>query len=519
MKATVSSVSKSSDRLPAEVLITVHNDDPVGQVPRRLFGSFVEHVGRGVYGGVFDPGHPRSDGHGYRTDVLDLVRELGVTTVRYPGGNFVSGYDWRDGVGPVGARPTRLDLAWHTIEPNTFGTDEFVGWCRAAGVEPMLALNLGLGDIASALQLVEYVNFPGGTTLSEQRAANGHREPHGVRIWCLGNEMDGHWQLGHVSASEYGDRAARAAAALRMLDPELELVVAGSANADMDTFATWDREVLERTVDLVDLLSCHLYVYNDGELPAFLASSQRMDDFIEQISATVAHVRAAKRSSRDVRISFDEWNVWNYPAHDAVAPTLGWERAPRLLEDTYTLADAVVVGTMLLSLLDHCDVVASACMAQLVNVIGPIRTEADHAAWRQTSFFPFADVARTVGHTVLRARASGATVPGPQGELPAVRAGVTIDTAGGVGRVFLAHLGTAGPAAVTVDLAGLGVVAVRAAGVLHHPDPLAVNTAADPDAVRPRPLDVRLEGESLVMELPPVSWASVEVELRQEPRG
>ena len=515
----MSSVPKSPERHPAEVLITVHDDDPVGQVPRRLFGSFVEHVGRGVYGGIFDPGHPRSDDRGFRLDVLELVRELGVTTVRYPGGNFVSGYDWRDGVGPVGARPTRLDLAWHTIEPNTFGTDEFADWCRAADVEPMLALNLGLGDLVSALRLVEYVNFPSGTTLSEQRAANGHPEPHDVRIWCLGNEMDGHWQLGHLSASEYGDRAARAAAALRMFDDTLELVVAGSANADMATFATWDREVLERTIDLVDLLSCHLYVYNDGDLPAFLASSQRMDAFIEQIAATVAHVRAATRSSRDVRISFDEWNVWNYRAHDAVAHGLGWERAPRLLEDAYTLADAVVVGTMLLSLLDHCDVVASACMAQLVNVIGPIRTETDHAAWRQTSFFPFADVARTVGHTVLRARARGATVPGPRGDQPAVRAGVTVDPTGGVGRVFLAHLGTTRPAAVTVDLAGLGVVAVRAASVLHHPDPLAANTATDPDAVRPQPLDARLVGKDLVVDLPPVSWASVEVELRKEPRG
>jgi alpha-N-arabinofuranosidase len=501
------------DGASLEVLVSVRRDAVRGEVNRRLFGSFVEHLGRGVYGGIYEPEHPTADEHGFRRDVVELVQELGVSTVRYPGGNFVSGYDWRDGVGPLDQRPTRLDLAWHTIEPNAFGTDEFVTWCRVAGVEPMLAVNLGLGEIPAALQLLEYANFPGGTSVSDERVANGHPEPHDVRIWCLGNEMDGPWQLGHLPAAEYADKAARTATAMRMFDPSLELVVAGSANAEMETFATWEREVLTRTFDLVDYISCHIYFYYDGDLAAFLGSSAVMDEFIEQIAATVTHVRAVKRSTRDVKISFDEWNVWNYRAHDALAPTLGWESTPRLLEDVYTAADAVVVGTLLLSLLRHCDVVTAASMAQLVNVIGPIMTDEAGVAWRQTTFHPFADVARTAGHIVLDTRVSGARVAGvgEGADLPAVDCAVTV--AGTAGHVFLACRSLEAPARVRVDVSDLDVREVISAHVLHSNDPMAVNSAAAPDAVAPRPLAVGIEGGHLVVDLPPVSWASVQLEL------
>ena len=268
----------------------------IGIADPRLFGSFVEHLGRGVYGGVFEPTHPSATPEGFRADVLDLVSELGVTVVRYPGGNFVSGYDWRDGIGPRSERPRRLDLAWKSIETNQFGTDEFVAWCKAAGVEPMLALNLGLGDTKAALELLEYSNFPGGTTLSDERAANGSREPHNVRLWCLGNELDGDWQLGHRSAEAYAQVAETTASAMRTLDPKLELVAVGSSHADMATFGTWEATVLERTIELVDYISCHIYFYDKGDLAEFLRSSDRLDSFLDSVAATIHHARTVTRS-------------------------------------------------------------------------------------------------------------------------------------------------------------------------------------------------------------------------------
>ncbi|MGI5176165.1 alpha-N-arabinofuranosidase [Dactylosporangium sp. CA-152071] len=484
----------------------------IGIANPRLFGSFVEHLGRGVYGGLFAPDDPSATPEGFRGDVLELVRELGVTVVRYPGGNFVSGYDWRDGVGPRDVRPRRLDLAWKTIEPNIFGTDEFVAWCRHAGVEPMLALNLGLGDTRSALDLLEYANYPGGTTLSDARVANGSPEPHDVRLWCLGNEADGRWQLGHRSAAAYAEHAAVTAAAMRRFDPALELVVVGSSHERMPTFGAWEREVLTRTIDLVDHLSCHIYFYDEGDRARFLRSSDVLDRFLDDVAATIAHVRAATRSERDIRISLDEWNVWNYTSYDEIEPHRVFEEAPRILEETYTLADAVVVGTLLQSILRHADVVAVAAMAQLVNVIGPIRAEPGRPAWRQTTFHPFAAVARSAGHTVLD------TLPDTLLDTAADATGgadatcvVTVSPGGDHALVHLANRSTSTVTDIALDLRELAPRVVEHAELLWAPDPTATNTADDPDAVVPRPLDTRLDDGTLALRLPPVSWATVRI--------
>ncbi|WP_308195542.1 alpha-L-arabinofuranosidase C-terminal domain-containing protein [Dactylosporangium sp. AC04546] len=483
----------------------------IGTANPRLFGSFVEHLGRGVYGGLYAPDDPSATPEGFRGDVLELVRELGVTVVRYPGGNFVSGYDWRDGVGPRDARPRRLDLAWKTIEPNTFGTDEFVAWCRHADVEPMLALNLGLGDTRSALELLEYTNHPAGTTLSDARVANGSPQPHGVRLWCLGNEADGPWQLGHRSAAAYAEQAAVTAAAMRRFDPTLELVVVGSSHERMPTFGTWEREVLTRTIDLVDHLSCHIYVYDQGDRARFLRSSDVLDGFLDDVAATIAHVRAATHSTRDVRISLDEWNVWNYTSYDTIEPHRVFEEAPRILEEQYTLADAVVVGTLLQSILRHADVVAIAAMAQLVNVIGPIRAEPGRPAWRQTTFHPFAAVARSAGHTVLDTE----TATADDADATCV---VTVSPGGDHALVHLANRSTVTVADIALDLRELNPRCVDHAELLWTPDPTATNTADNPDAVAPRPLDTHLADGTLALRLPPVSWATVRVSCTTEGR-
>jgi alpha-L-arabinofuranosidase len=492
---------------PAPQRVTLSIGRRIGVADPRLFGSFVEHLGRGVYGGIYEPNHSDATPEGFRRDVLDLVTELGVTVIRYPGGNFVSGYDWRDGVGPRDERPRRLDLAWKSIEANEFGTDEFIAWCAAAGVEPMLALNLGLGDVKSALELLEYTNFPGGTTLSDERAANGSPAPHAVRLWCLGNELDGPWQLGHRSAEAYAHTAATTASAMRMLDSTLELVVVGSSNAEMETFGSWEATVLEATIDLVDYISCHIYFYDKGDLGDFLHSAEVLDSFLDSVAATIDHVRTVTRSTRDIRISLDEWNVWNYREYDDLKASRQFELAPPLLEQTYTLADAVVVGTLLQSILRHANVVSIAALAQLVNAIGAIRTEPNGPAWRQTIFHPFAAVAKSANYTVYE-------VADAPDELPCV---VTVSPDGSESRIYVAHRGLEGPADFEVSLAALGPVSVTAASLLWHPDPAATNSAEDPNNVAPRPLAASLIGSRVKAVLPPLSWA--EITVRCQPKG
>ncbi|HEY3338829.1 MAG TPA: alpha-N-arabinofuranosidase [Propionicimonas sp.] len=491
--------------------VIVDRSQGVAPVQRRIFGSFVEHLGRCVYTGLYEPGHPTADEHGFRGDVLALVRELGVSTIRYPGGNFVSGYRWEDGVGPLAKRPRRLDLAWHSLETNEFGLDEFARWCRLAGCEPMLAVNLGTRGVAEALDLLEYANHPGGTALSEQRVANGTAEPHDIRMWCLGNEMDGPWQVGHSSAAEYGALAARTASAMKMVDPTLELVACGSSGSGMPTFGEWERVVLEATYDHVDYISCHAYYQeHDGDLGSFLASSLDMEYFIETVVATADHVRHKLRKERPIAISFDEWNVWYQSRfEDSGKITEGWPVAPALLEDVYSVADAVVVGSLLITLLKHSDRVRSASLAQLVNVIGPIMTEPGGPAWRQATFFPFATTARLATGVVLMPRVeTGTYATGRHGAAPLVDAVVTHDAETGSAAVFLVNRSLE-TTVVRIDVADLGVGGVREALTLADADPYATNTREQPDRVGLQPVTAVLTDGVVSVELPPVSWTAL----------
>jgi alpha-L-arabinofuranosidase len=481
---------------------------PVADVNPRIFGSFVEHLGRCVYTGIFEPGHPSADDSGFRRDVLELTRELGVTAVRYPGGNFVSGFRWEDSVGPVADRPTRLDLAWHSSESNAFGLDEFVRWSRLAGVEPMMAVNLGTRGVAEAVDLLEYCNHPGDSRLSDLRIAHGAKDPYGIRLWCLGNEMDGPWQIGHKSARDYGQLAAQTARAMRLVDPDLQLIACGSSNSSMPTFGQWESEVLEQAYDSVDMISCHAYYQErDGDLASFLASAADMDAFIEAVVATADHVRARQRAKKRITISFDEWNVWYIDTYEAGGNPKDWPTAPRLLEDEYTVADAVVVGSLLISLLRHSDRVAAACLAQLVNVIGPIRTEPGGPAWRQTTFHPFALTARYANGTVLRVQADSPVIEtAVHGEVPAVDTVVTHDPGGGALTIFMVNRHLSEEARVRVDLRAFPGYRVAEHLVLADPDLRATNTATHPDRVVPRSAETETDGATVVATLPPVAW-------------
>jgi len=467
----------------------------IASVDPRLFGSFVEHLGRCIYTGIYEPDHPSADAAGFRQDVAALIRELQPTVLRYPGGNFVSTYNWEDGIGPITNRPVRLDPAWRVTEPNTIGTNEFVTWCRVVGCEPMLAFNLGTRGLAEALQYWEYCNHPGGTALSDQRIAHGYREPHNVRLWCLGNEMDGPWQMGHKTAEEYGRLACETARALKQCDPKLELIVAGSCSAGLPTFPEWDRLVLEHTYEFVDYISLHIYV-NDHELPdlaAYLAVGLRMDAMIRTIVATCDYVKALKRGKKDIQLAFDEWNIWHWK--NMHPPGFQpWGHAPAQVEQIYTMAEAVVFGSLMISLLRHAGRVRIANLAQLVNVIAPIMTMPGGDAWRQTIFYPFQHASKWGRGDIVFSRLESPTYSTKEfGDVAYVDAVAVRD--GEAITIFATnrHLTESLPLAAGLS----GSLAEHI--ILCDADPFAANTRETPDRVVPRPAPN--PGT-----LPPLSW-------------
>jgi alpha-N-arabinofuranosidase len=507
----------------AKARITIDRDFTIGEVPRRLFGSFVEHMGRCVYTGIYEPGHPEADENGFRRDVLALTKELGATVIRYPGGNFVSGYNWEDGVGPVADRPRRLDGAWHTIETNAFGLHEFVDWSRLAGTEIMEAVNLGTRGVDAARELVEYANHPGGTYLSDLRKKNGSADPFDIKLWCLGNELDGPWQIGHKTAHEYGRLAQEAAKAMRFVDPSIELVAVGSSGSGMPTFGEWEHTVLSHAYDEVDYVSMHAYYQeHDGDAKSFLATAVDTDRFIDSVVSTVDAVKAKGQHKKVVNLSFDEWNVWYQRGLDTddqphnVGKT--WREHPRLIEDTYNVTDAVVVGTLLNSLLRHGDRVKIANQAQLVNVIAPIRAEENGPAWRQSIFWPFARMAALARGQILRTAVTSDRYESDKfGDVDVVDVSATWDEDNGRVALFLANRGLEEAAEVEVSLRGFVGGRVIRAEVLDVPkgfDRFAANTRDNQDQVGLRRLTgVTVAGGAASLTLPALSWTVVEIEV------
>ncbi|RHB43656.1 alpha-N-arabinofuranosidase [Enterocloster aldenensis] len=376
----------------------------IAPVDKRVYGSFIEHLGRAVYNGIYQPGHASADEEGFRTDVLELVKELQVPIIRYPGGNFVSNFFWEDSVGPKAQRKKRLDLAWRTLETNEFGLGEFSSWTKKAGSDIMMAVNLGTRGIADALNLLEYCNLDTGTYYSSLRKSHGAKEPYNIKTWCLGNEMDGPWQMGHKTAYEYGRLAAETAKAMKEMDSSLEFVSCGSSNVDMATFPEWEAVSLEQDYDYVDYISLHQYYGNqDNDTEDFLAKTQDLERFIHTVTATCDYIKAKKRSRKTLNLSFDEWNVWFHSkaADSDEMANRPWQTAPHLLEDIYDFEDALLVGLILITFLKHADRLKIACLAQLVNVIAPIMTDNEGGAFRQSIYYPFLHASRYGRGTAL----------------------------------------------------------------------------------------------------------------------
>lgn len=372
-----------------KAFLTIDKQHKTGDIDRRLFGSFIEHLGRAVYGGIYEPAHPTADKYGFRQDVAGLIQELGVPVIRYPGGNFVSGYNWEDGTGDKSLRPKRMELAWQSVETNEVGIDEFQKWATGVGSEVMMAVNLGTRGAEDARNLVEYCNAETPTHYAEMRRKNGFEKPFGIKLWCLGNEMDGPWQIGHKTADEYARLACETSKIMKLVDDSIELVACGSSHPGMPTFGIWEETVLRQCYDYIDYLSLHSYYGNrDDDTETYLGCSLDMDRFIKSVGAICDKVQAEKKTDKKIFLSFDEWNVW-FHSNERDKQIPKWQTAPPLLEDIYTLEDALVVGCLLITLMKNCDRVKIACLAQLVNVIAPIMTENGGRVWKQTIFYPY----------------------------------------------------------------------------------------------------------------------------------
>ena len=469
----------------------------ISRIDERIYGSFIEHLGRAVYGGIYQPGHPAADSCGFRQDVVQLVKELNVPIIRYPGGNFVSNFYWEDSVGPVEERPRRLELAWRSMEKNEIGVNEFSRWLKQVNSQMMMAVNLGTRGISDACNLLEYCNYPSGTRYSDLRISHGVKEPHNIKVWCLGNEMDGPWQIGirpwrstavwlPRRQGHEADRSHDPAGVLRQFQP-------GDAHVPGLEAVT-----LSHTYDDVDFISLHQYYGNKAnDSNDFLAQSDDMDDFIRTVIATCDYVRAKKRSKKTMYLSFDEWNVWYHSteADDDITENHPWQVAPPMLEDIYNFEDALLVGLMLITLMKHADRVKMACLAQLVNVIAPVMTDAAGGAWRQTIFYPFLHASRYGRGVALHPVISGTKhATATHDEITDIESVAVWHEETGEVTIFAVNRNLEEDVELTVDVRSFGDCRLLEHIVLEHEDLKAVNSLTE-EKVSPAIADDRTQAD------------------------
>ena len=465
--------------------IYASKNEIIDKIDRRIYGSFIEHLGRAVYGGIYEPEHESADDMGFRRDVLDMTKELNVPIVRYPGGNFVSGYNWEDGIGDKSKRPSKLDLAWLSVETNQVGLDEFQEWAKRAGTEVMMAVNLGTRGPDEARSLIEYANGETNTYYANLRRQNGFEKPFGIKLWCLGNEMDGWWQICHKTPLEYARIATETAKVLKWVDPSIELVACGSSDLGMPTYGVWERTVLDHTYDYIDYLSLHCYYGNySGDCASFLARAESMDKFIKDTVKICDEVKEQKNSDKSINLSFDEWNVW-YRTKDEEKTIEKWQVAPHLLEEKYNFEDALLVGCMLSTLQNNCDRVKIACLAQLVNVIAPIMTENNGKAWKQTIFYPYM-YASVLGNgvTLKTKNESDGYVSNDGFDAPYLYSSVTYDEQKGEVVAFVANRSLDSDMELDIDLDGFDSLSLCEHIEIYSDDLNATNTA-ECEAVKP----------------------------------
>lgn len=489
---------------------------------RRLLGAFLEHLGRAIYTGVYEPDSPLADDNGFRKDVIDEVKQLHVPIMRYPGGNFVSGYNWLDGVGPKDKRPTVLERAWNSIETNQFGTNEFVDWCRLVGTEPLLGFNLGTGTPEMAVEYFEYCNLDRGTKWSDLRREHGYEQPHNVRYWCLGNEMDGPWQMGTMPAREYGRKARDSARQIRVINRDARLIACGSSNTILPTYLKWDREVLEECYDQVDGISLHNYYGNTDELTGndtsrYLAMNLDMQRQIDEIAAVCDYVQGTLKSPKRLWLSFDEWNVW-YRARSGDSVNGQRQFAPKLLEEPYNLEDALLVGGFLNSLLRKSDRVRVGCLAQIINVIAPLTTNREKVL-RHTIYYPYSWALKYARGRVLDLLVESETYPiraeglrpdfARDDQVPFLDVTATVDAERSEACVLVLNRDLQSERELVLDWRDPTPTRVLAAETLTGRDLKAVNTFERPTLVAPQRLDAPQAGARMTLKLPPASYSAI----------
>lgn len=465
-----------------------------GIVPEDIYGGFVEHLGRNVYGGVWEPGSPAADEEGFRKDVRMLVRELGMPVTRYPGGCFTDLYRWEDGVGPE--RRAKLDPAWHQLEPNTFGLHEFIRWAEKAGTRPLITVNTANRSVLDTQALYEYCNFPRGTFQSDRRRANGAEKPFGIRDWCLGYELYGSWEIGQMDAAEYGRTVREHAKLLKQLDPDCRLIACGQPdNQD------WNRTVLELAGGFIDMLSLHT-LFNHGKNADEQDYLKSVDVFETQIIETEKLLHEFElKSGRRVGISADEWIIWNLER--GMKPEEEWTCGMHLLEQNYTILDALIAGSLLSCFQRHPGSVKLACIAQSVNVIAPIRTEKDGTSWKQSIFHPFALTSKYGRGLSLKPEETG----NESGDLygSAVLSGTGTELT-----LFLTNRGSeAIRFSAETDFSGVPAECLT----LHHDNHSASN-GKDAEVIRPQKLEAEFTEKKLQAALPPFSWNMIRLKTK-----
>ena len=514
-----------------QVRLVAHKDYIISKIDKRIYGSFLEHLGRAVYEGVYEPEHPDADENGFRKDVMNLVSDLNMPAVRYPGGNFVSAFNWEDSIGPKENRPTRLDLAWKSKETNEFGLNEFITWCRKVNTEPIYAINLGTRGIDAARNIIEYCNHPSGSYWSDLRIKHGFKEPHNIKMWCLGNEMDGEWQVGHKTAYEYGRLAHEAAKAMRLFDKNIELVACGSSSDTMSTFPEWEREVLDQSYESVDYISMHKYWSNsdkrsdDRELGKhstanYLTNSIGLQKYISDVESTINFIKSKKRSKKDVKISFDEYQPWyhsiEFMNEHLNADLKDWPKAHPILEDQYNLLDCLLVGTVLNTFINNSHVVKIACMAQLVNVIPAISTVKNGISWRQSVYYPLYFASLYGRGESLKLKIDSPKYSSDNADdVDFIDASAVINNEEKTLSFFIINRSEKENSELSFDLYNLDIEKIIDQQIINHENIYISNTKDNPNAIIPKNTTiVSFQNNELKADIPPLSYLFVRLKLK-----
>jgi len=486
----------------------VDRDYIIDRTDEKLFCSFVEPLGRCIYGGLYEPGHPAADENGFRRDVLDLIKPLNLTMNRFPGGNFTSTFRWEDSIGPRERRPRRAEVAWQCIETNEFGLNEFADWSRLNGSDVMMTVNLATRGVLEAMDCVEYCNLEGGTYWSDLRRSHGYEKPHGYRYWCLSNEIDGPWQVGQNTGAVYGHLAREASKAMKLVDPDIKTVLAGSSSPSMPTYPDFDAEALDQAWEYVDYLSLHTYISNlKGDTPNYLAKTLTTEKMFKQIGGLFAWMKAKKRSNHDLYVSFDEYNTWHTVSGNERLEKPRWDIATPLLEDTYVMEDAVALGSLLITILRNCDLVKIACLSELVNCISHIRTRTGGGCWVLPPYYAFLHFSKYGRGTVLNPRIDSPKYDSTDyTDVPYLDAIPVLNDDGRI-TVFAVNRSLDETLPLAVEQRGFkDSYVVEEVIVLSHPDPKATNTEDNPENVQPHAGCATFEEGLLRANLAPLSW-------------